>query len=325
MSAQPDVAVPGFLHMIYPYAGEQQYLSGTVAYIEHARANGGNVIVAAPPARREALGAQLGAESGVTFVDTDALGRNPGRLIPVWQDWIGHLARTGAVHGINESVFSGRSPAHYGELRYQEWLLNLAFAQAPALALMCPVDTGGQEETAVKALTRCHPLLWNGTACVPGSWYGGEDEYAFEPLPEPEQPAEQMTYDLGSLHEAREKTLGWAMDNGLPASRAREFTLAMSEVASNSVLHGGGRGTLRLWNQATALVCEMTDAGVITDPMVGRVRPREDQLGGRGLWFVNQLCDLVQIRSAPGQGTRIRLWMDLPADAAPGGGTPRDA
>ena len=95
------------------------------------------------------------------------------------------------------------------------------------------------------------------------------------------------------------------------ARRAREFTLAMSEVASNSVLHGGGRGTLRLWRQVNALVCEMTDAGVITDPMVGRTRPREDQLGGRGLWFVNQLCDLVQIRSAPGQGTRIRLWMDL--------------
>lgn len=323
MSAQLDVAVPGFLHMIYPYAGEQQYLSGTVAYIEHARATGGNVIVAAPPERREALGAQLGADAGVTFVDTDALGRNPGRLIPVWQDWIGHLARTGAVHGINESVFSGRSPAHYGELRYQEWLLNLAFAQAPALALMCPVDTAGQEEAGVKALTRCHPLLWNGAACVPGSWYG-EDVYDFEPLPEPEQPAEQMTYDLGSLHEAREKTLGWAMYNGLPPARAREFTLAMSEVASNSVLHGGGRGTLRLWRQVSTLVCEMTDAGVITDPMVGRTRPREDQLGGRGLWFVNQLCDLVQIRSAPGQGTRIRLWMDLISEDA-SDGTAHDA
>lgn len=314
-AAQPDVAVPGFLHMIYPYAGEQEYLSGTLAYIEHARAAGGNVIVAAPPARREALGAQLGADAGVTFVDTDALGRNPGRLIPAWRDWIGHLARTGAVHGINESVFSGRSSAQHGELRYQEWLLNLAFAQVPALALMCPVDTGGQEEAALDALTRCHPLLWNGVACVPGATYL-EGDYLFEPLPEPEQPAEQMPYDLSSLHEAREKTLGWALGNGMAPVRAREFTLAVSEVASNSVLHGGGRGTLRLWRQAASLVCEMTDSGVITDPMVGQTRPPEDQLGGRGLWFVNQLCDLVQIRSALGRGTRIRLWMDLVPDEA---------
>lgn len=299
--------------MIYPYAGEQQYLSGTLAYIEHARAAGGNVIVAAPPARREALGAQLGADAGVTFVDTDALGRNPGRLIPAWRDWIGHLARSGAVHGINESVFSGRSSAQHGELRYQEWLLNLAFAQVPALALMCPVDTGGQEAAALDALTRCHPLLWNGAACVPGISYLAGD-YAFEPLPEPEQPTEEMAYDLSSLHEAREKTLGWALGNGMPPVRAREFTLAVSEVASNSVLHGGGRGTLRLWRQTTALVCEMADDGVITDPMVGQTRPPENQLGGRGLWFVNQICDLVQIRSAPGQGTRIRLWVDLVPD-----------
>jgi len=314
-ATQPDVAIPGFLHMIYPYAGEQEYLSGTLAYIEHARASGGNVVVAAPPARREALSAALSADAGVTFVDTDALGRNPGRLIPAWQEWIGRLARNGAVHGINESVFSGRSPAHYGELRYQEWLLNLAFARTPALALMCPVDTGGQEETAIEALTRCHPLLWDGAACVPGTAYR-EDAYVFEPLPELEEPAEQMAYDLGTLHEARQKTLGWAMANGLPSTRARELTLAVSEVAGNSVLYGGGRGTLRLSRQATALVCEMADAGVITDPMVGRIKPPEDQLGGRGLWFVNQLCDLVQIRSAPGQGTRIRLWMDLPPQQA---------
>ena len=310
IAERSDVAVPGFLHMIYPYAGEQQYLAGTLAYIEHARAAGGNVIVAAPPARREALGAHVGADAAVTFVDTDALGRNPGRLIPAWRDWIGHLARTGAVHGINESVFSGRSPAHYGELRYQEWLLNLAFAQAPALALMCPVETGGQEESAIEALTRCHPLLWNGTACVPGASFL-EGDYALEPLPEPDQPTEQMAYDLGSLHEARQKAFGWAVGNGMPPARARAFTLAVGEVASNSVLHGGGRGTLRLWRQATELVCELRDAGTITDPMVGRTRPPADQIGGRGLWFVNQLCDLVQIRSAPGQGTQIRLWMDL--------------
>lgn len=311
-TTRPDLAMPGFLHMIYPYDGEQQYLSGTLAYIEHARSAGGNVIVAAPPPRREALGAQLGSQAGVTFVDTEELGRNPGRLIPVWQDWIGRLARTGAVHGINESVLSERSSANHGELRYQEWLLNLAFAQAPALALMCPVDTAGQQNATVEALTRCHPLLWNGAACVPGAAYL-EDEYDFEPLSEPAEPYEQLTFDIGTLHAAREKTTEWALTHDLPAARARNLTLAVSEVASNSIRYGGGRGTLRLWREGGSLVCELRDAGVITDPMAGRIRPSREQLGGRGLWFVNQLCDLVQIRSFAGQGTCVRLWIDLPA------------
>jgi len=314
-AGHPDVTVPGFLHMIYPYDGEQQYLAGTLAYIEHARSAGGAVIVAAPPQRREALSAQLGSNAGISFVDTEELGRNPGRLIPAWQDWIGRLSREGAVHGINESVFTGRSPAHHGEVRYQEWLMNLAFVQAPALALMCPVDTSAQQPQAVEALTRCHPLLWNGTACVPGTAYI-EDAYSFEPLSEPHEPYEQMTYDLGSLHAVRQKTTEWALLHGFTPARARALTLAVSEVASNSVRYGGGGGTLRLWREGAALVCELRDVGVITDPMVGRIRPRADQIGGRGLWFVNQLCDLVQIRSTPEHGTRIRLWMDLPADGS---------
>ena len=60
-------------------------------------------------------------------------------------------------------------------------------------------------------------------------------------------------------------------------------------------------------------LAQLRDAGVITDPMAGRIRPSREQLGGRGLWFVNQLCDLVQIRSFAGQGTCVRLWIDLPA------------
>jgi hypothetical protein len=36
--------------------------------------------------------------------------------------------------------------------------------------------------------------------------------------------------------------------------------------------------------------------------------PDPDPESGRGLWLVNQLCDLVQIRSGP-SGTTIRVHM----------------
>lgn len=312
--ATPAPATPGFVHMFYPYAGEQQYLSGTLAYIEHARRAGGAVVVAAPEGRRAVLGAHFGADDGVMFVDTTALGRNPGRLIPAWQDWIGELAGAGAVHGINESVWSAHSSAQQGELRYQEWLLNLAFARAPAWSLMCPVDTTGQHGDAIAALARCHPLVWNGTGYTPSSDYAA-DAYAFDRMPEPVEPYEQMTYSVEDLHAVREKTTRWALANRLPIARTRELTLAVSEVATNSIRYGGGSGTLRLWAQGVALACELRDSGVITDPLAGRVRPSQTQLGGRGLWFVNQLCDLVEIRSEPGEGTCVRLWMELPSDA----------
>jgi hypothetical protein len=56
------------------------------------------------------------------------------------------------------------------------------------------------------------------------------------------------------------------------------------------------QGTLRAWQEGSTCVFEVTDQGVIGDPLVGRVPPRADQVGGFGLWLVHRLCDLVQQR-----------------------------
>ena len=50
--------------------------------------------------------------------------------------------------------------------------------------------------------------------------------------------------------------------------------------------------------------------GRFRDPLVGRVRPGEAQESGRGMWIVNQLCDLVQVRSVDA-GTTVRVRMAL--------------
>ena len=107
----------------------------------------------------------------------------------------------------------------------------------------------------------------------------------------------------------RREITGLARHVGLNAARTDEFVLAVNEVATNSIRHGGGRGTLRAWIDSEAAVCEISDAGVITDPLVGRRRPASDAPGGRGLWLANVLCDLVQVRSGP-DGTVVRLRVD---------------
>jgi anti-sigma regulatory factor (Ser/Thr protein kinase) len=81
-------------------------------------------------------------------------------------------------------------------------------------------------------------------------------------------------------------------------------------VATNSIRHGGGEGKLRLWDEDDSLVLSVRDAGRIEDSLVGRERPPSEQASGRGLWLVNQLCDLVQIRSGK-DGTEVRLRMSL--------------
>jgi anti-sigma regulatory factor (Ser/Thr protein kinase) len=304
----------GLRHMFYPYRGEKEYLSGTLAYIERARANGAPVIVAAPPGRREALRARLGDAPTVEFVDTGALGRNPGRLIPVWREWIRRYSRAGRVFALNELVgCSAGGTVRQGELRYQEWLLARAFAGAPAWSMICPFDTTGHTADTVRSLARCHPLVWTGSGHAPGDGYAA-DGYPLEPLEEPRGPVETLRFAKGDLAAVRTAVAVWAAAHRLGSRRIEDLALAVTEVAANSISYGGGAGTLRLWAVETGVVCEVHDEGVITDPLVGTTPPAPTQLGGRGLWFVHQLCDLVQIRSSPGEGTRVRLHVDLSAE-----------
>ena len=55
-------------------------------------------------------------------------------------------------------------------------------------------------------------------------------------------------------------------------------------------------------------MCEVRDTGLIAEPLVGRHRPEDGTVGGHGLWLVNQLCDLVQVRSSP-TGSVVRVHM----------------
>jgi hypothetical protein len=54
------------------------------------------------------------------------------------------------------------------------------------------------------------------------------------------------------------------------------------------------------------------DDGHITNPLVGRQAPGSFDDASRGLWVVNQLCDLVQVRSSV-EGTTVRVHMSLPS------------
>jgi anti-sigma regulatory factor (Ser/Thr protein kinase) len=93
---------------------------------------------------------------------------------------------------------------------------------------------------------------------------------------------------------------------GLDPRPLLDAVMAANELATNSVRHAGGDGSLRLWQEDDMVVCEVRDAGRLTDPLVGRRRPTPTQVSGRGLWIVNQLCDLVQIRSSAA-GTVVRI------------------
>jgi anti-sigma regulatory factor (Ser/Thr protein kinase) len=118
------------------------------------------------------------------------------------------------------------------------------------------------------------------------------------------------------LARVRALVLEHAQEAGLPAARASDLVIAVSEVAANTLRHTASHGTLTIWHDEAELVCEIHDEGIIADPLAGLRPPAPDADGGHGLWLVRQVCDDVELCSDSG-GTTVRMHMVL---AAPPGG-----
>jgi serine/threonine-protein kinase RsbW len=84
--------------------------------------------------------------------------------------------------------------------------------------------------------------------------------------------------------------------------------VAVNELLTNAVRHGGGTGRLALWRVDSAVVCEVTDTGPglpagLSD---GPARPVADQAGGWGLWLAEELTDTFEMSTGTG-GTTVRI------------------
>jgi anti-sigma regulatory factor (Ser/Thr protein kinase) len=305
-----------FHHEAFLYADADEFLAGTVPFVRDGLEAGEPVLVAVARSRAGALRAELGPEGeGVDFVDMEALGRNPSRIIPFWREFADERGgRNRPLRGIGEPVWPGRSPAEVDECQRHELLLNHAFWDGPAWRLLCPYDSGGLDEDVLAAAHASHVCV-SGSAADPRATPGEEPgppacrpfEGALPPRP---SVASTLSFDRGDLHDARAFVAAEAARAGLSSDRSFDLVVAVGELAANSVSHGGGRGTLGVWRDGDAIFAEVEDTGTIQEPLTGRVRPTPAQEGGRGVWMVNQLCDLVQIRSGR-KGTTVRLRMEL--------------
>jgi anti-sigma regulatory factor (Ser/Thr protein kinase) len=118
----------------------------------------------------------------------------------------------------------------------------------------------------------------------------------------------ELEFTAASVRDARRLVAREAERTRLSRDRREDLVLAVDELATNSITHGGGRGTLSVWREDRAIACEVRDRGHIEDPLVGSRPPDPERLTGRGLWVVSRLCDRVHISSSPGR-TAVRVQM----------------
>jgi anti-sigma regulatory factor (Ser/Thr protein kinase) len=247
----------------------------------------------------------------VLFADMAEVGANPARIIPAWHDFVTRHGGEGRrLRGIGEPIWKGRSASELIECQRHESLLNVAFGHGQPWWLLCPYDTEKLDEAVIDEARRSHEFVTEGTHAKTSETFRGIEASGapFDvPLPEPGTEFGQMTFGPSDLAAVRAMVAHHAQTAGLEA-RAKELVSAINEVATNSIRHGGGNGTFRVWQEDSALVCEIRDRGRFDKPLADRVRPTSSVSAPRGLWLANQLCDLVQIRTLPA-GTVVRIHM----------------
>jgi anti-sigma regulatory factor (Ser/Thr protein kinase) len=299
----------GLSHLAYLYDDERDYLSCISAFVRAGLGNAEPVFVAVPGRRAALLRARLGAESPLLRYGAMAeTGRNPARLIPELYAFVEeHPGRR--VRYIGESIWPGRSDAELCEATRHEALLNLAFATA-AVSIMCPYDIRGLTASVVRRVQRTHPAILQAGQTQPAASYPGHGVVPAEcddPLPALPADAQVLGYET-SLRQVRDLVASHGTALGMADDRITNLVIAAGEITANTLRHTSAGGTFWIWHTSEEVICQVQDQGWITDSLAGRQRHSPEE-SGHGLWVVNQMCDLVEIRTSQAAGTIIRLHM----------------
>ena len=308
-TAGPAVSNDGLSHLAYLYNDERDYLSCLSTFAQAGLRNAEPVFVAVPGRQATLLRERLGAESPLLRYGAMAeTGRNPARLIPELYAFLeDHPGQR--VRYIGESIWPGRSAAELCEAIRHEALLNLAFATA-AVSIMCPYDVRGLGTSVVGGVQRTHPAIMQGGRTQPATSYAGRGVVPAEcddPLPSPPADARTLGYET-SLREVRDLVASHGAALGMAADQITNLVIAVGEITANTLRHTSAGGTFWVWHTGDEIICQVQDQGWIADPLAGRQRHSPED-SGHGLWVVNQVCDLVEIRTSQAGGTVIRLHM----------------
>jgi anti-sigma regulatory factor (Ser/Thr protein kinase) len=297
-------------HEALPYAGHEQFVSSVVTEVRDGLVRDERPILLAEQAKLDDVGEALGDDTGeVTMVATDEHGRNPSRIMTLLDGFRGGSDRR-RVLGVAETVSMSRRAAALAEAQFAESVLNSTALQMWSMSVICPYDTGSLDETRLTEMRRSHPVIRGEADANPDYDERLASKLYGRSLPHP--PAAAASLELHSrpqLNEMRDFVRTEATRYGIAEDRVDDLVLAVNEIGTNSVRHGGGRCTVRMWSDDGSAVCEVSDHGYLRNPLLGRFAPKPEAPSGRGLWLSNHLCDLVQIRSSEA-GTVVRLIVD---------------
>jgi anti-sigma regulatory factor (Ser/Thr protein kinase) len=307
---------PGLVHQALLYRDEDELAVAVGAFIGDAVAAREPVLLALPGEHLHPFRELSGDLPPLVFQDMRDAGRNPNCLLALMEDWIAARSDSGTggaggrVRIVSESIWPGRSYPEAAECLRHEALVNDVLADAPA-TLLCPYDAAHLDAETLAGAELTHPALLDGGRRRPSLAYPGLaalDLDAIWPLEPSGSPVHEHDPGTG-LSQLRRSVAADPLVGALTPDRRSDLVLAVNEAATNAVRHGDGVGSARIWHDGRGLVTEISSDAAGPDQLAGRGRrPDPAADSGRGLWLINQVCDLVEMRSGDA-GTTVRLHM----------------
>jgi anti-sigma regulatory factor (Ser/Thr protein kinase) len=246
----------------------------------------------------------------VTWVDITELGRNPGRILGLAGAFVDkHSHRR--VRMLGEPVWPGRTAVEYPACLQFEALVNLAFDDLD-VTCACLYDAARLDDNVLADAHVTHPIVEQGGSRRRSAEYSPDAALLRGNEPLLTRPV-ALTFTVSApddLSRARQHSTRYGPLLGLPPDRIADLQLVVTELATNSLQHGGGTSRLAFWEHDGHLVCEARDSGYLADPLVGRRPPARDRPSPSGLFVVNALADLVRTYTSP-DGTTIQVYLRL--------------
>jgi anti-sigma regulatory factor (Ser/Thr protein kinase) len=298
------------VHAALLYRRPEQLRVALEEYVRDAVCAGEPCLVALPARHLEQFGDALrGIDADVRLENMAEMGRNPARLIPSLIDWLDD--QSGPARVISEALWPERSYAEVSECMRHEALVNVALAEHE-VSVLCPFDAEHLAAEILAGAELTHPYLIDDVGPRPSMSYGDPVEVASGngwPQTEPAPPVSELAFD-GDLGELRHALAADPLLEALEPARRADLVFAFNEAASNAVRHGDGLARARVWRDDDDVVGEVSTSTAIDDPLAGRRTPDPADAGGRGLWLINQVCDLVELRSDT-EGASVRMHVGV--------------
>ena len=297
-----------YRHEALLYRSVREFVDVAAPFVREGLRCGQPVMVAVAGARLDALRGALGPDAvAVNFADMAEIGRNPARIIPAWLDFVSrHEGKP--LRGIGEPIWSGRSDTEIEECQLHEVLLNRAVRPDVPLWLICPYDVSALEPAVLQEAHRSHPVIVESDQYRGSTTYGGayHAQALFNrPLTEPAVETVELTLTIWDVSRLQEFIAAAADQGGVEPECARALSWSVRQLATDSIRIGGA-ARLRYWNSSGLFVVEISDHGVVNDPLIGRRLIADQEPRRRSIHHANQTADLVQVRSNP-SGTVVRV------------------